>query len=183
MLKKSFHLINFVLMSLCYVFLEEEEEEDGGESKKVHEIDLLDFNKNFPQLCVYDLDVDGNAHVQVIEYEPGIFKAIRDLNNIEPATFFKSFAPSLNYQGIFNFFTGTGKSSSLFFFTDNKTYVVKTLKEDEKSLLLDSTLIRNYYLHMKENPNSMLSKFFGVYTIRPPMMNELHVIIMDNIVG
>jgi len=54
---------------------------------------------------------------------------------------FKSFVPIHNVQAIHNFFTGTGKSSSFFFFSDNKAFVLKTLKETEKRLLLEGGIL------------------------------------------
>jgi hypothetical protein len=58
---------------------------------------------------------------------------------------FNSFAPLHNIQAIHNFFTGSGKSSSFFFFSDNKCFVLKTLKDSEKKLLLDQGFFEEYY--------------------------------------
>lgn len=48
---------------------------------------------------------------------------------------FESFAPINNKQAINNFFTGAGKSNSFFLFTDDKRFVLKTLKDTEFELL------------------------------------------------
>ena len=121
--------------------------------------------------------------IQVIEYAPKLFRDIRKASGISSIFFLKSFLPALNFQAIHNFFTGTGKSSSLFFFTDNKFFVLKTLKEEEKTLLLNKGILNNYFNHLMINKNSLLGRYYGVYTIKVPSMGDLHFIIMNNIIG
>lgn len=96
---------------------------------------------------------------------------------------FQSFIPIHNVQAIYNFFTGTGKSSSFFFFSDNKSYVLKTLKESEKKLLLENGILENYYNYVMSNKDTLLSKYFGVYQIKIPNMQDITCFIMDNLLG
>jgi hypothetical protein len=49
----------------------------------------------------------------------------------------RSFIPTKNMEGMFNFKTGGGKSPSFFFFPDNKLLMLKTLKTSEKEILLN----------------------------------------------
>lgn len=49
----------------------------------------------------------------------------------------KSFVPSNNMKGMYNFKTGDGKSPSLFFFSDNNLIMMKTLKDSEKEILFE----------------------------------------------
>ena len=96
---------------------------------------------------------------------------------------FKSFVPMNNFSAIHNFFTGSGKSESFFFFTDNKAFVLKTLKKKEKDLLFNDQLLENYYVYMKSNKKSFLSKFYGIYSIKMENMEEITCYIMNNLVG
>ncbi len=96
---------------------------------------------------------------------------------------FESFAPIHNFQAIHNFFTGSGKSSSFFFFTDNKTFVLKTLKDSEKKLLLEQGVLENYYNYIMNTDQTLLSEFYGVFSIRVANMAEITCFIMDNLLG
>ena len=96
---------------------------------------------------------------------------------------FKSFIPLHNIQAIHNFFTGSGKSSSFFFFSDNKAFVLKTLKDTEKRLLLEGGILGNYHRYMMTQDESLLSKFYGVFTIRIENMEDINCFIMDNLLG
>ena len=68
---------------------------------------------------------------EIKEYAPEIFKLIRRKFRVSDSLLFESFVPIHNIQSIHNFFTGSGKSSSFFFFSDNKQFVLKTLKDSE----------------------------------------------------
>ncbi len=81
--------------------------------------------------------------------------------------------PVNNTRSMLNFKTGNGKSPSFFFFTENKKFMIKTLKPSEMSILFSGkeNFLQNYfeYLQMnKEIPkDSLLMKIMGVY--------ELHI--------
>jgi len=159
--------------------------QDAGKKVLVtfhHEIDLEEFFYGFENLCIYN-PLSSHKKVVITEYAPQIFKEIRLSKGINSLYFFKSFIPLFNFQAIHNFFTGSGKSSSLFFFTDNKAFVIKTLKEEEWDLLMKENVLQNYYTYMMSNKESLLSKYYGIFTLTIPFMEPLHLIIMDNVVG
>jgi 1-phosphatidylinositol-4-phosphate 5-kinase len=82
-----------------------------------------------------------------------------------------------------NFQEGTGKSASFFFFTESKQFVIKTLKDEELDLLARKGLLEKYHNYIKGNPQSMLARFYGIYTIKIKFMKPINVIIMDNVMG
>ncbi len=98
-----------------------------------------------------------------MEYFPNTFKKIRQASALPADFLFNSFSPANNYQAVHNFFTGTGRSESFFFFTDNKELVLKTLKESEKVLLLKDNFIERYWKHFEKNPKTLLPRIYGVY--------------------
>jgi 1-phosphatidylinositol-4-phosphate 5-kinase len=81
------------------------------------------------------------------------------------------------------FSPGAGKSPSFFFFTSNKCFAVKTLKDAELRLLVKKGFLMKYCEHLKKNPNSLLCRFYGVYKIKIKFMKPISIIIMDNIMG
>ena len=40
-----------------------------------------------------------------------------------------------------------------------------------------------YYKHIKKNPNSLLSRFYGIYTVKIKFMKPISVVIMDNLMS
>jgi hypothetical protein len=146
MLRTSFHLINIVLMGLCKLFktLESEVVMKRATSKgiksspvRVHKINLKEVMVEIAELCFYDITEENSCTLEVVEHYPSVFKDIREITGVSEDYLFQSLAPLHNIQAIHNFFTGTGKSQSFFFFSDNKAFVLKTLKESEKKLLLE----------------------------------------------
>mmetsp|Transcript_33233 Transcript_33233/g.23969 ORF Transcript_33233/g.23969 Transcript_33233/m.23969 type:complete len:153 (-) Transcript_33233:815-1273(-) len=99
----------------------------------------------------------------------------------------KSFEPIRNVQAIHNFSTGSGQSCSFFLFTDDKVFVLKTLKPEEENLLLDeeSGILGDYYQHMMQHSDkSLLSKIFGLFRFQDKMTDEpISFMIMDSLIG
>jgi 1-phosphatidylinositol-4-phosphate 5-kinase len=40
-----------------------------------------------------------------------------------------------------------------------------------------------YYKHIKKNQNSLLSRFYGIYTVKIKFMKPISVVIMDNLMS
>lgn len=103
------------------------------------------------------------------------------INNI--IKIFSSFAPAFNIAEMRSFSPGAGKSPSFFFFTSNKWFAVKTLKEQELRRLIQKGFLERYCEHLRKNPNSMLCRFYGVYKIKIKFQKVISVVVMDNIMG
>ena len=96
-----------------------------------------------------------------------------------------AFAPTNNNQSIRNFSTGSGKSNSFFLFTDNKQFVLKTLRPSEETLLFQKGgVLGPYYEHITQHPDSLISKVLGVFRVKLQMMDEpITFLIMDSLIG
>lgn len=99
----------------------------------IHVVDIKEFLNNYGHFCLYK----GNDYskINIIELRPKSFHLIRQHFKVMDEELFESFAPINNKQAINNFFTGAGKSNSFFLFTDDKRFVLKTLKVTEFELL------------------------------------------------
>lgn len=78
---------------------------------------------------------------------------------------------------------GSGKSNSFFFFTNNSEFIIKTLKQEELNLLVRKGILDKYNKHLKSNPNSLLSRFYGIFSVKIKFMKPISVVIMDNLMG
>ena len=82
-----------------------------------------------------------------------------------------------------NFTTGSGKSPSFFFFTDDRALMIKTVKESEKKILFETDFLFDYEKHIKENKHSLLSKILGVYEIKVSNATPMVFLITENMIG
>lgn len=78
---------------------------------------------------------------------------------------------------------GSGKSASFFFFTANKKFVIKTLKDSELELLSRKGVLEKYYNHLNKNPKSLLARYYAVLKVKIKFMQPINIIIMDNLMG
>jgi hypothetical protein len=99
---------------------------------------MKNFVKHHSKKCITGEDnlFDNESNIKISEYAPHIFRNIRNQFNISEDDLLKSFIPTKNMEGMFNFKTGEGKSPSFFFFPDNKLLMLKTLKPSEKEILM-----------------------------------------------
>ena len=108
---------------------------------------------------------------------------MRKIQGINEIDLLNAFAPIYNVNGINNFTEGTGKSQSFFFFTDNKEFVIKTVKESEYKLTIKKGLLKHYHRHIYLNNGTLLSRFFGLFSVRIGHMERIHFIVMNNLIG
>jgi 1-phosphatidylinositol-4-phosphate 5-kinase len=123
------------------------------------------------------------------EYGGIIFNNIRLLNGFDKDKFIMSISPQdfitelmISSQTIFEELCSTGKSGSLFYYTRDGNFIVKTIAKCEYKFL--KKILPNYYLHLKNNPLSLLPKFFGCYQLirkYKKSKNKINFIVMMNV--
>lgn len=72
-----------------------------------------------------------------------------------------------------------GKSGSLFFFSQDNQYVLKTIPKREAKLL--RSLLPSYYHHMVKNDNSLLTRFMGLHRVKPHKGRQVRFLVMGNL--
>ena len=85
------------------------------------------------------------------------------MNNMDIKQLSQSLNPVLNCEMVFQAGEGAGKSGSFFFFSYDRKFIIKTMKSGELSTFF--RFIKDYVLHFKKNPNSLLAKILGVFTV------------------
>ena len=73
-------------------------------------------------------------------------------------------SPELNRDMVFKAGEGAGASGSFFFYTHDRRFIIKTMTKEELKVFL--RLLPYYELHLKENRDSLISRIYGVYTIK-----------------
>ena len=90
----------------------------------------------------------------------------------------ESLNPKANRDSVFKSGEGAGQSGSFFFFSHDKKYIIKTMTPSELDLFL--RILPDYEVHLKENPNSLLARHYGVYTVEMAEIATVHLILMAN---
>jgi 1-phosphatidylinositol-4-phosphate 5-kinase len=79
------------------------------------------------------------------------------------ANFYSSLSPKFNRDMIFKAGEGAGRSGSFFFFSHDQKFVVKTMTKGELNLV--KRMMPSYAAHLQANPDSLLSKILGIFTV------------------
>lgn len=136
---------------------------------------------NYKDYNIDDITIDNSDYlnVKVIDYAPKCFSYLRQLENIDIKKMIESFLPKNNTQGMKQ---SPGKSGSFFISTDDNKYMIKTLKADELELLKHAFL-KKYVDYIKDHPNSLLCRLYGMYNIILGQGDEILIIVMRNVIG
>ena len=100
-----------------------------------------------------------------------------NLDNISPADMMKSLSVELNRNMVFKAGEGAGKSGSFFFFSHDNRFLIKTLKGEEKKILLK--MLDDYIEHLGLTENkSLLARIYGIFTFKTNFFDPIDIIVM-----
>jgi len=104
-----------------------------------------------------------------IDYAPQVFYNIRRIFKVKTEDYTRALGPHqllAAYRGNFAGFTeltSTGKSGSFFYYSYDSKYILKTISEKEFHLL--RRMLPAYYGHLKNHPNTLMTRFYGCHKI------------------
>ena len=73
---------------------------------------------------------------------------------------------------------GAGRSGSFFFFSHDHKFIIKTLTKTELDLIL--AILSPLMTHFRKNPDSLLAKIFGIFTVKTKKTGSVHLMLMEN---
>ncbi|KJR83497.1 1-phosphatidylinositol-4-phosphate 5-kinase [Sporothrix schenckii 1099-18] len=127
-------------------------------------------------------DIAGNELVPSAKYDfkfkdyaPWVFRHLRQLFHLDPADYLMSLAGKY----ILSELGSPGKSGSFFYFSRDYRYIIKTIHHSEHKFL--RKILKDYYKHVTENPNTLLSQFFGLHRVKMPYGRKIHFVVMNNL--
>ncbi len=141
------------------------------------DFDVKDKFSIVPQLTNF-LDAQVSTKVTVtrfIDYAPFVFRKLRtEISGISDEDYLRSVGPE---QLLGNMVLGNlsslaeqtteGKGGAFFYYTADGRFMIKTVAREEKHLL--KKILRDYYFHLKENPRSLIVRFYGLHGLRVKM--------------
>ena len=123
------------------------------------------------------------------EFAGIIFNNIRVYLGYDKDDFIASISPQdfitelmISNQTIFEELCSTGKSGSLFYYTRDGKFIVKTIKKDEYKFI--KQILPDYFHHLKTYPLSLLPKFLGCYVLTRKVKkkrDKIYFIVMINV--
>ncbi|TIB28357.1 hypothetical protein E3P86_03868 [Wallemia ichthyophaga] len=110
------------------------------------------------------------------DYAPWVFRSLRDdYFHLDPADYLLS----LTAKYILTELGSPGKSGSFFYFSRDFKYIIKTVSHTEHKFL--RSILKDYYNHVKSNPHTLLSRFYGLHRVKLPRGRKIHFVIMNNL--
>ena len=107
-----------------------------------------------------------------------LFADLLEANNLNLNLIERSLGPHFNRHQAFKAGEGSGKSGSFFFFSHDRQFIIKTMKDAELKAL--KRILPDYVGYLKRNPYSMLVKIYGMFTLKRPLMKPIKVMLMEN---
>jgi 1-phosphatidylinositol-4-phosphate 5-kinase len=110
------------------------------------------------------------------DYAPWVFRELReDCFQLDPADYLLS----LTAQYILSELGSPGKSGSFFYFSRDYRFIIKTIRHTEHKFL--RSILKRYHAHVRENPHTLLSRFYGLHRVKLPHGRKIHFVIMNNL--
>ena len=82
-----------------------------------------------------------------------------------------------NKDKVFQAGQGEGRSGSFFFFSKDNRLIIKTIKKDERNVLLN--MLDSYMEHINvTDSRSMLARIYGIFKVKTSFYATIDVIIM-----
>ena len=130
----------------------------------------------------FSFDITGNELTPSAKYDfkfkdyaPWVFRHLRAKFKIDPADYLMS----LTSKYILSELGSPGKSGSFFYFSRDYKYIIKTIHHAEHRLL--RKILKDYYNHIEDNPNTLLSQFYGLHRVKIPYGKKIHFVVMNNL--
>ncbi|KAG8926446.1 Phosphatidylinositol-4-phosphate 5-kinase [Tulasnella sp. 418] len=131
----------------------------------------------------YSFDIGGNELTPSAKYDfkfkdyaPFVFRELREeYFALDPADYLLS----LTAKYILAELGSPGKSGSFFYFSRDYRFIIKTIHYSEHKFL--RRILKDYHNHVKTNPHTLISRFYGLHRVKLPHGRKIHFVIMNNL--
>ena len=94
------------------------------------------------------------------DYSPVVFAYLRRLYGVNEFDFLLSVCGNANFIE----FISNAKSGQFFFYSSDGRYMIKTMTNTESKFL--RRILPDYFRHCCDNPNTMMTRFLGMYRVK-----------------
>ncbi|KYQ89435.1 putative phosphatidylinositol phosphate kinase [Tieghemostelium lacteum] len=115
------------------------------------------------------------------QFAPMAFDNLRTMFSVDKGDFMLSLCNTIQSSGdnSLRCLPSPGKSGSVFLFSDDMKFIMKTIPSHESKLLLD--ILPDYVNYIKDNLNTLLPKFFGLYKIKQKGYGSVRIVVLENL--
>ena len=139
-------------------------------------------DQDFTARYKFSFDITGNEltpsaryDFKFKDYAPWVFRRLRAKFKLDPGDYLMS----LTSKYILSELGSPGKSGSFFYFSRDYKYIIKTIHHAEHKLL--RKILHEYYAHVEQNPNTLISQFYGLHRVKIPYGRKIHFVVMNNL--
>jgi hypothetical protein len=118
-------------------------------------------------------------YITVSSLEEAAFLELRRAGGIEASYLASTFDPALFAEGRLRAFFSEGASSSFFCRSSDDALVLKTIRGSEAEVLM--RLVPAYTRHLRDNPSSLLCRFYGCFAVTLPTLARVFFVLMQNV--
>lgn len=104
-----------------------------------------------------------------------MFRELREYFYLDPS----DYLISLTAKYILSELGSPGKSGSFFYFSRDYRFIIKTIRHSEHKFL--RRILKDYHEHVKKNPHTLLSRFYGLHRVKLPRGRKIHFVVMNNL--
>lgn len=116
---------------------------------------------------------------EIESIEASKFAKILELDDISYLDVQQSISLEENRKMVFQSGQGAGLSGSFFFFSRDNRFIIKTLRGEEKNILVG--MLDDFIEHIIQTDNkSLLMRIYGLFTIKTNRFAPIDVIVMQN---
>ena len=109
------------------------------------------------------------------DYAPWVFRSLREQFSIDAA----DYLVSLTGKYVLSELYSPGKSGSLFYYSQDYRFIIKTIRESEHLFL--RKILPRYHQHILDQPQTLLVRFFGLHRVQLPKGNKIYFVVMGNL--
>jgi 1-phosphatidylinositol-4-phosphate 5-kinase len=145
---------------------------------KITEKDFQSTKKLLFNMDGSELTPSSKYDFKFKDYCPEVFRDLRSSFGIDPA----DYLVSITGKYILSELGSPGKSGSFFYYSRDYRFIIKTIRRSEHKQL--RAVLKDYYDHVKENPNTLISQFYGLHRVKMPFKNgnrKVYFVVMNNL--
>jgi 1-phosphatidylinositol-4-phosphate 5-kinase len=140
------------------------------------EEDYLSRHKYSFDMLGNELTPSAKYDFKFKDYAPWVFRELRDSHfHLDPADYLLS----LTAKYILSEIGSPGKSGSFFYYSRDYRFIIKTISHREHNFL--RSILKDYHEHVRANPHTLLSRFYGLHRVKMPRGRKIHFVIMNNL--
>lgn len=109
------------------------------------------------------------------DYCRPIFSQLREWFGVKPQTYLVKLCGGFNLLE----FISNSKSGQFFFYSHDGQFLIKSMTRSECKLM--RSILPDYYYYVKNQPSTLLTKFYGMYRVTTHHRQPIYFIVMGSV--